>query len=74
MSKNSALRQIVVDDSDPRIIYSSDFFVDNTGSQDAKGNFGATLNSSLHGTNKSGSFQFPFFGGCLVLVALINNY
>jgi hypothetical protein len=59
---NPAPRQIVVDDSDIGIIYSSSFFVDNTGDQNSRGNFGTTLKSTLHGTNGTGSFQFGFSG------------
>ncbi|KAF9479548.1 hypothetical protein BDN70DRAFT_806815 [Pholiota conissans] len=59
---SSTPRQIVVDDSDPSIIYSSAFFVDNTGDLNNQGNFGATLKSTLHGTNGTGSLQFQFSG------------
>lgn len=60
--QSPVLRRIVVDDSDPRVVYSSSFFADDTGSQDANGNFGPTFGSTLHGTNSSGSFYFPFSG------------
>ncbi|KIM39686.1 hypothetical protein M413DRAFT_447143 [Hebeloma cylindrosporum] len=55
-------RRVVIDDNDSRIIYSSAFFVDSTGIKDDQGNFGATLKSTLHGTNSTGSFQFRFSG------------
>ena len=55
-------REVIVDDSDSRIFYSSSFFVDNSGNKDHQGNFGPTLDSTLHGTNSTGSFQFQFSG------------
>ena len=61
MSEPSS-RQIVVDDNDSRIFYSSSFFVDSNGTMDSQGNFGPTLKSTLHGTNGTGSFQFRFSG------------
>ena len=58
-------RQVIVDDTDADIAYNGPWFQDQ-GSQDTKGNFGPTYNSTSHGTNDTASLSFAFNGEYLL--------
>jgi len=55
---------VVIDDTHPSIVYSTNppWILDDTGTKDDVGNFGKTLNTTLHGTPSNGSFSFSFSG------------
>ena len=57
-------RRVVIDDTHPSIVYSTNppWILDDTGTRDSVGNFGKTLNTTLHGTPSNGSFSFSFSG------------
>jgi hypothetical protein len=57
-------RRVVVDDTHPSIVYSTNppWLLDNTGVMDNVGNFGKSLNTTLHKTGSDGSFSFTFSG------------
>jgi len=55
-------RQIVVDDTDPRIQYAGQVWFQDGEGQDHLGNFGPVFNHTQHGTNSSTSFLFSFEG------------
>ncbi|PPR02068.1 hypothetical protein CVT24_011167 [Panaeolus cyanescens] len=55
-------RKVRVDDTNPSIQYTGPWFVDGTGSQDNRGNFGPTYNKTLHGTIENASLSFTFSG------------
>ncbi|KAG6839550.1 hypothetical protein C0991_001582 [Blastosporella zonata] len=60
----ATVRDIIVDDSDPRIIYSGDqtsWTTDTTGLNDI-GTYGLIYNSTSHRTNSSRSLEFAFTG------------
>ncbi|KAF5316677.1 hypothetical protein D9619_006223 [Psilocybe cf. subviscida] len=59
----TSTRRVVVDDSDPRILYSSSpswFTISDPMAN--VGNYGPTYNSTQHGTHSSASFEFNFSG------------
>ena len=61
-----ASRWVVADDTDTDITYTGPWFQDQ-GSQDTKGNFGPTYNSTLHGANaNTASLSFAFNGEYLL--------
>jgi hypothetical protein len=57
-------RRVVIDDTHPSIVYSTNppWFLDDTGTTDNVGNFGKSLNTTLHGTTANSSFSFSFSG------------
>ncbi|PPR02069.1 hypothetical protein CVT24_011168 [Panaeolus cyanescens] len=60
---DQADRLVIVDDTSPLIHYEgSSWFLDDTGSQDKKGNFGPVFNKTLHGTYVNASLSFSFSG------------
>ncbi|KAF9561097.1 hypothetical protein CPC08DRAFT_664780 [Agrocybe pediades] len=69
---SQSVRQVVVDDDDPGIVYVGPWFLDATGSQNAVGNFGPPYHETLHGTNSSASLSYSFTGTS-VLVFGTNN-
>jgi hypothetical protein len=66
-------RWVVVDDTDPSIVYSGPWFLDSSGSQDNVGNFGPPYLETLHGTSADGSVSFEFNGASFHLV-LLNHH
>ncbi|KAF8902423.1 hypothetical protein CPB84DRAFT_1846351 [Gymnopilus junonius] len=57
----STARQVVIDDSNTQLIqYSSGWQPYASNNLDDHGNFGPTLDSTLHGTNTNGTFAFDF--------------
>ena len=59
---SSSVRPIVIDDSDSRIQYRGQGWFQDSGSQDAAGNFGPSYLDTEHGTNSNDSFSFSFRG------------
>ena len=56
-------QRIVIDDTSPRVQYVGPWFLDDAGSQDNVGNFGASFQGSLHGVfGSAASFSFSFEG------------
>lgn len=53
---------VVVDDTDPQIIYEGPWTATNGVNYDALGNYGRTYNNSLHGVREQGSMSFSFNG------------
>ncbi|KAG6809616.1 hypothetical protein H0H92_015534 [Tricholoma furcatifolium] len=66
MATASVLRQVVVDDSDPRFIYTGTWTVNATSLNDL-GNYGPIYNQTSHGTSQIGSVSFTFTGTSIAL-------
>ncbi|KAG6899731.1 hypothetical protein C0993_007388 [Termitomyces sp. T159_Od127] len=60
-------RQVIVDDSDPKIHYSGAGWFVARGSQDDVGNFGPTYNKTSHGTTGNDSLSFSLDGSSLTV-------
>ncbi|KAF8624378.1 hypothetical protein AX15_005907 [Amanita polypyramis BW_CC] len=58
----SSSRQIVIDDTDPSIVYTGQGWFPDLGTQDTVGNFGQTYLHTQHGTDANNSFVFSFEG------------
>ena len=63
-------RWVVVDDTDPDITYSGQWFLDQ-GTQNGLGNFGPPYLSTLHGTSSDSSFSYSFHGKCTTAICII---
>lgn len=63
MSEWSPTQTVLVDDTDPRIIYEgSGWVLDTSGSTNSWGVFGPTLKNTLHQAKSDSSFSFTFTG------------
>ncbi|KAH9484522.1 hypothetical protein JR316_0004004 [Psilocybe cubensis] len=65
-------RWVAVDDADSRIQYIGSGWFQDQGSQNDRGNFGASYKSTLHGTKSNASLSFTF-SGAQVKVLGFNN-
>ncbi|KAG5638614.1 hypothetical protein H0H81_011504 [Sphagnurus paluster] len=65
-------RQVVIDDTDSRIIYSGQGWFQDQGSEDNVGNFGPTYLRTSHGTKANGSASFAFKGTSISVVGTTN--
>ncbi|PPR02066.1 hypothetical protein CVT24_011165 [Panaeolus cyanescens] len=65
-------RMVVVDDTSHLIHYEGSWFVDTTGSQDSKGNYGPVINKTLHGTVTNASISFAYNGTGISALGTIN--
>lgn len=63
-------RWVVVDDTDPGITYTGQWFLDQD-TQDSLGNYGPPYLGTLHGTNSDSSFSYPFNGKCTTAIFII---
>ncbi|KAF9560134.1 hypothetical protein CPC08DRAFT_637020, partial [Agrocybe pediades] len=73
MASLASPRLVVVDDNDSSIFYSDSWFLDDTKQKDDVGNFGPTLQGTLHGTNSNGTFTFSFSGIDIVVHGTVNQ-
>jgi len=66
-------RLIVLDDTDPSIQYSGQWFIDK-GSTDGASFLGPTYNHTLHGTASNGSVSLSFEGALQSNMAILKVY
>ncbi|KAG6811768.1 hypothetical protein H0H92_005898 [Tricholoma furcatifolium] len=66
MTTASTIREIVVDDTDPQLIYTGSWTVD-AGSLDRLGTYGPIHNNTSHGASADASVTFTFTGTAIVI-------